>query len=314
MATKETYTDPNTGEVFEAGRLDLKVYPPGMIPSLKILTDPSRCTLDSSDPIDQSFLESLVKTGGNMEAILARRDSSGQVWVYEGRRRKGGTEVINANPEYWSQFTPEGVTPPPLSLQIRIVRISEEEALRHSLHGNNQKELSAMDRAHAASTLMERLGWTQERVATEMGVSGAQISLLLRLLTFPTRVQKAIHKGTVKVSEAHKLYGEPIAVVEAIMDQFDRGQSHSEIFAELKKAKREKVAAEKISNPDIAKRAPSRSLKEFKEELEVISASGDVLTWVANLAGKLLDHLAGNESHPLVEMMGRVMKGNVGVK
>lgn len=306
-AKKPEFIDPLTGILHTAKSVTNWEYTPDMIPSLKVMTDPSRCTLDTDDPLDDSFLRSLVLTGGNQQYVWARRDSAGDVWVFDGRRRLGGTIVINADPEKWSEFTPANTPTPPLSLKVAIMQVTEEEAWRLAIHGNNSKPLSPMDKAFSARSLCQLEGWNQERAAAEMGVSGAQVSLLLRLLEFPQRVQIALHRGKMKVSEAHKLYGEPLTVLNAVMDQFDLGVSHSDVLAELKRAKREKVAAEKASNPSssITKKAPSRSLKEFKEELEIVSASGDVPTWVANLAGKLLDHLAGNESHSLAEMLSR---------
>jgi hypothetical protein len=306
-AKKPEYLDPITNILHTAKSVTNWDYTPEMIPSLKVMTDPSRCTLDSSDPLDETFLRSLVLTGGNQQYVWARRDSAGDVWVFDGRRRLGGTITINANPSHWAQFTPPNTPTPPLSLKVAIMQVTEEEAWRLAIHGNNSKPLSPIDKAFSARSLSNLPGWDQEKAAAEMGVSGAQVSLLLRLLTFPQRVQIAVHRGTMKVSEAHKLYGEPLTVVDAIMDQLDRGCSHSEVFAELKKAKREKVAAEKASNPSIAKRAPSRSRAEFKSELEVISASADVPIPVANLAGKLLDHLDGNESLPLVDMLTQAL-------
>jgi len=295
MGTKLEWTDPSTSLTHRATTNDLHIYPPDMIPSLRILTDPSRCDLDSTDPIDSSFLLSLVRTGGNIEPILARKDSSGTVWVFEGRRRLSGTSLINSDPTHWAQFTPPGINPPPLPLQVRLMRVTEEEALRLSLHGNNSKKLTAMDYSYAARNFINRCGWDRERVATELGVSQSQVSYLLRLLDLPTRVQKALHKGKLKTSEAQQLYGLEIDAVDVVMDRFDAGESHREIFLEIREAKRTKAST-------TGGRKPSRTLAELKADLERIAAGSGVEA--ANRASAILDYLAGNESRSLQQTLG----------
>jgi hypothetical protein len=132
-----------------------------------------------------------------------------------------------------------------------------------------------------------------------MGCHGSQISHLLRFLELPLRVQKALHRGKIKVSEAMALHGPAINIVDAAMDLIEAGKSHKEIFAELKQSKRE---ARK--NASGGKKTVARSLAEFKAELEVISAAADSPIELSNRAGKLLDYLAGNESEPLSVTLG----------
>lgn len=301
MATDLSWTEPETGAVLKPGHVDLWIYEPRLIPSLEIITDPTRCDLSEDDPEDLAFLKSLVATGGNIEPLLARRDPiTKKVRVFEGRRRLGGTRTINANPEYWSQFVPARepgfppIPPPPLPLQVRIMKVSEEEALRLAWHGNNHKGLGVMDMAFCASQFRERLGWEPSRVASEMGISPSHVSFLLQLPEMPLRFRLALHKKKIKASMAQALLGRP-EEIDVTLDRLDRGEDPREIMLDLKEKKRAAKAKEggKLS----------RNLAELKKDLERIAAGKNIAA--ANRAGQLLDYLAGNESQSIAVTLAK---------
>ncbi len=283
MPTQITYVDEE-GTEHKAGRTDVMVYSPPMLGEIKILTDPSRCDLHADDPVDEGFIKSILATGGNIEPALGRRDSAGDYWLFEGRRRIGATRIINSNPEYWGQFTPEGVQPPPLPFQIKIVRCTVQEALRQAFHGNNHLPLSPLDLAHAANSFRERLGWTRERTAIEMDMKPAQVDALQRLLELPDRVQEALHRRKIRVGFAQKLFGHPVdAAVDAVA-RVEAGESPKEILAALREVTRAKRAK--------SGKTSRRSMSELRLALEKV-ADSKAAVGVVNRALGLLDFLDG---------------------
>lgn len=89
------------------------------------------------------------------------------------------------------------------------------------LHANGGRaELSPIDQATAYKRLLDS-GFTQSRLAKELGVSQATISKRVALLKLPAAFQTAVSDGRIPVNEAFEVASEPLEVLEAAVDHFE---------------------------------------------------------------------------------------------
>lgn len=88
------------------------------------------------------------------------------------------------------------------------------------LHANGGRaELSPIDQAIAYKRLLDN-GFTQSRLAKELGVSQATISKRVALLKLPAEFQTAVSDGRIPVNEAFEVASEPLEVLEAAVSHF----------------------------------------------------------------------------------------------
>ena len=90
-----------------------------------------------------------------------------------------------------------------------IVReFSEQEAAEIALVENIQRrDLTPIEEALAYQQLIQTFGYTQQTLSTVIGKSRSHIANLLRLLTLPEWVQKALENGTVSVGQIRPIIG-----------------------------------------------------------------------------------------------------------
>lgn len=87
-----------------------------------------------------------------------------------------------------------------------IVDFNDEQMMEISLLENIQREdLSPIEEAFGYQTLMDRLGYTQEKLAQRVGKSRAYCANLLRLLNLPTEVQEMVKNQTLTVGHVRPL-------------------------------------------------------------------------------------------------------------
>ena len=86
--------------------------------------------------------------------------------------------------------------------------ISDSDLLRLGLIENIQREnLNPIEMAKAYGQLMEEFGWTQERLAEEVGKKRATVANALRLLQLSDRVQDQVATGDISAGHAKLLAG-----------------------------------------------------------------------------------------------------------
>ena len=84
--------------------------------------------------------------------------------------------------------------------------VSDEEMLKFGLIENIQREdLNAVELAQAYQRLIDEFGWTQERVAEEVGKKRATVTNTLRLLHLPRNVQDEVANGNLSMGHARAL-------------------------------------------------------------------------------------------------------------
>ncbi len=90
-----------------------------------------------------------------------------------------------------------------------VVReVSNEESLTFAIVENEQRDnLSSIESAYAYQRLIDEFGYTQQQVATSVGVSRAQVSNLLRLQQLPQSIQHRIAQRELSMGQTRPLVG-----------------------------------------------------------------------------------------------------------
>lgn len=92
------------------------------------------------------------------------------------------------------------------TVPVIIKDYTEEEMMEIALLENLQREdLSAIEESKAYKQLMDKLGLTQEELATRVGKSRSHVSNTLRLLQLPENIQHAIEVGKITMGHAKVL-------------------------------------------------------------------------------------------------------------
>lgn len=90
-----------------------------------------------------------------------------------------------------------------------IVRtVTDAQLLELALVENVQREdLNAIEKARAYRELIQRLGLTQEQVATKVGKDRSSVANLVRLLDLPPEVQECVSRGSLSMGHARAILG-----------------------------------------------------------------------------------------------------------
>jgi ParB family transcriptional regulator, chromosome partitioning protein len=93
---------------------------------------------------------------------------------------------------------------------VVVRELSDAESLEFAIIENVQRsDLNAVEEAAAYQELMQRFGYTQERLASEVGKSRSHVANTLRLLGLPSTVQTHIREGRLSAGHARTLIGIP---------------------------------------------------------------------------------------------------------
>jgi ParB family chromosome partitioning protein len=89
-----------------------------------------------------------------------------------------------------------------------VKELSDEQMAEYVLIENLQrKDLNAIEEAKGFKTLQERFGWTQEKIASQLGrgLTRDIVAQRLRLLTFPVELQNHVSHDTITPTHAETL-------------------------------------------------------------------------------------------------------------
>jgi ParB family transcriptional regulator, chromosome partitioning protein len=93
---------------------------------------------------------------------------------------------------------------------VMIRELSDGEALEFAIIENVQRaDLNAIEEAAGYHELLERFGYTQEKLATEVGKSRPHVANTLRLLKLPEAVKAMVRDGRLTAGHARTLIGDP---------------------------------------------------------------------------------------------------------
>lgn len=99
---------------------------------------------------------------------------------------------------------------------VVVRELSDAESLEFAIIENVQRaDLNAIEEAAAYQELMDRFGYTQERLAQEVAKSRSHVANSVRLLKLPAPVQAFIREGKLSAGHARTLIGNPDAEARA---------------------------------------------------------------------------------------------------
>jgi len=93
-------------------------------------------------------------------------------------------------------------------IPAEVRALSDEEMAEYSLVENlHRRNLNSIEEARGFKVLQERFGWTQEKIANELGrgLTRDIVAQKLRLLTFPPELQDLVSRDTITPTHAEAL-------------------------------------------------------------------------------------------------------------
>jgi len=155
-------------------------------------------------PVDDDFVQSLIRNKGNFQPIVVWKDPEGTIYVVAGRRRVVGIRLAN------KILAAQGCEL--LCVKAVVVRDPPYQLLGIKIEENEQRaDTGAMDKARDANQYMN-LGRSLEETAKRFTLTTQSITNLLKLLELAPEVQQAIEQGKIAPTTALKrCYGKPIA-------------------------------------------------------------------------------------------------------
>ncbi|MGJ8603664.1 MAG: ParB/RepB/Spo0J family partition protein [Marivita sp.] len=151
------------------------------------------------DPDALEDLTNSIRSKGVIQPLIVRQRGSSdtQFEIVAGERR-------------WRAAQAAGVHEVP----VVVREFSDEDVLEIAIIENIQRaDLNAIEEAAGYDQLMGRFGHTQEKLAQALGKSRSHIANLLRLLTLPDAVKKAVADGNLTAGHARALVTAPDPVV-----------------------------------------------------------------------------------------------------
>lgn len=221
---------------------------------IKIDTNLSRAFPHPAGTIKE-MAESLV-TAGQAQPIIVEPDpkEDGMYRIIAGTRRVQGAEYAN------SQGLTNGT---PLMLTANVYRgLTDQDRVRLATSSNTGSPMSPIDKAHSYKAMRDQ-GLTLEEVGSVMGAKKSYVSVVLRALDLPKKVQKHIHDGKGSVDAA--------VMILAVEDEEDRKKQFEEFVTDgisqtEAKARRASKAAKDAEEGGRVKRK-QRTLKQVLQAL-----------------------------------------------
>lgn len=183
---------------------------------------------------EQDILElaTSIKENGVIQPILVRQKNADQYEIIAGERR-------------WRAAQHAGLKRIPVIEKF----ITDEEALTIALVENIQREdLNPMEEARAYERIIDRLNYTQERLAEVVGKSRTHITNILRLNQLPSKVKDHVKKARISMGHAKILVGVEGAesVADLIIQKNLNVRQTEKLVQKLKSIKNVDLLSEKI--------------------------------------------------------------------
>jgi ParB family transcriptional regulator, chromosome partitioning protein len=133
-----------------------------------------------------------IRQKGLVQPIVVRADSIG-----------GGYEIV-AGERRWRAAQRAGLH----MIPVIVRELSDQEVLELAIIENVQRaDLNAIEEATGYRDLIERFGYTQDRLAEVIGKSRSHLANTLRLLKLPDSVQALVQQGKLTAGHARALVG-----------------------------------------------------------------------------------------------------------
>ena len=137
-------------------------------------------------------LEASIRAQGILQPLLVRPVGSGFELIAGERRYRAAKRA--------------GLKTVPAVIRQLDDRFTLEVALVENLQ---REDLDPIDEALGYQSLLEDLGYTQEKIAERVGRERSTITNALRLLTLPQQVQEFVSRGTLSAGHARALLALP---------------------------------------------------------------------------------------------------------
>ncbi|HPU97062.1 MAG TPA: ParB/RepB/Spo0J family partition protein [Candidatus Hydrogenedentes bacterium] len=140
-----------------------------------------------------------IRRHGLQEPIVARKNSRGELEIVAGERRCRAAVMADVD-----------------KVPVFVRDVPDNDLLLLALIENlHRDDLNPIEQAEAYAALMRDFGWTQEKLAEEVGRSRVAVTNTLRLLNLPDPVRQMVADGTLSTGHAKALLGldSPQAIV-----------------------------------------------------------------------------------------------------
>src|SRR6201996_7015326 len=144
-------------------------------------------------PEDLNDLTESIREQGVLQPILVRpvKGEADSFEIVAGERRWRAAQLAKLH-----------------DVPVVVREMGDGEALELAIVENVQRaDLNAIEEAAAYHELMDRFGYTQERVADEVGKSRSHVANSVRLLKLPEPVKAMIRDGQLSAGHARTLIG-----------------------------------------------------------------------------------------------------------
>jgi ParB family transcriptional regulator, chromosome partitioning protein len=191
MGTKDTRAAHGA-----AGKKDMLLFDPE---ELFLVTDESSDLYDErvrAEPTE-ALIANIAHYGVIEPVIVRKNTESGQTEVVDGRQRVLACRAAN------KLLKKRGEEPHRVPAIVK--RGDAGTAIGIMISTNEQRrEDTPLNRARKAARMLER-GKTEDEVALALGVTGATLKNLLKLLDAPAAVRNAVDAGKISLSDGYKL-------------------------------------------------------------------------------------------------------------
>jgi len=184
---------------------------------------------------DLNDLIASVKEKGILQPILVR-PVAGDANAYEivaGERRWRAAQAAKLH-----------------DVPVIVRELSDGEALALAIIENVQRaDLNAIEEAAGYHELLERFGYTQEKLAAEVGKSRPHVANTLRLLKLPEAVKAMVRDGRLTAGHARTLVGDPDP--EARAREIIAGALNVRQAEQRSKSKKKGVHSRAVNDPNV---------------------------------------------------------------
>lgn len=140
---------------------------------------------------DLAELAESIRQKGLVQPILVRPDPVGGYEIVAGERRWRAAQLAGLH-----------------TVPVIVRDLADQEVLELALIENVQRaDLNAIEEAIGYNELIERFGYTQERMAEVIGKSRSHVANTLRLLKLPDPVRMLVQEGKLTAGHARALVG-----------------------------------------------------------------------------------------------------------
>jgi ParB family chromosome partitioning protein len=141
---------------------------------------------------DLAELANSIRAKGLVQPIIVRPDPV-----------RGGYEIV-AGERRWRAAQRASLH----TVTVIVRDLSDQEVAEFALIENVQRaDLNAIEEAAGYSELIEKFGYTQEKLADAIGKSRSHLANTLRLLKLPARVQALVREGKLSPGAARAIVG-----------------------------------------------------------------------------------------------------------